>query len=327
MIHEDDSSYSVLPWSHCYGLVCELLFLITRGARLYLPENNPQKDMTTFHPSLLFTVPYMLDRVLKSLPLISNKMFWRITSPIFRRHIFGKRMRSLSIGGAACDPAMIDECEKKLGVRIFQGYGMTEASPMIALNTLRHYHPSSVGKILPNIDIQIGSDNEILVSGDNIVSSLPQDRYISRDDGRIYLRTGDCGHVDGNGFLYITGRIHDHFKLPNGLYIHPNAIEQLYHKMYRPSYVLQWAIIPHPHNPSRLMMVGLCEKDASLVKIDMNKIVSIGKESHLKSYEIPIDVVCVMAHDFLTEKYTVRRSPLHQYLIKRISSHIGGPPS
>jgi len=323
MINENDSSYSILPWSHCYGLICELLFLITRGARIYLPVSDPRQDMTRFHPTLLFTVPYMLDRVMTSLSPVSkipshHRMFWGTTAPMVRRAVFGKSLRAISIGGAACNPLFLRDCELKLGVPIYQGYGLTEASPMIALHTTSTdaSKKDSVGRILPGIDARITEDGEVVVGGPNIVGSLPEDRYVEQR----FLRTGDRGRIDEDGYLYISGRIHDHFKLSNGLYIHPGPIEQLYMSLYRPPGVSQWAIVPHPRQASRLLLVGFCS-DPLRIACDLATILRIGRE-HLKSYEVPIDVYFIAQQNspFLTEKYTVRRAMLSQYLSGSISN-------
>lgn len=305
MISGNDRSYSILPWSHCYGLICELLFLITRGASLHLPVRTPRQDMSYYNPTILFTVPYMIDRIMENIPRIDP--MWRLSYPLLKRYIFGRHLHSISIGGAPSDAPTMERFHKIFrDISVYQGYGMTEASPMIALNTrLNGSRDGSVGRLLPGID-GIMHDGELLFHGQNITLGLDPDRY-TMHDGKQYLRSGDSGYYDKDGFLYITGRVHDHFKLSNGFYIHPDKIEKMFASSWRVPNVIRWVVVLHPINPSRLLMIGIC------TAIPQNKtIVPVLKD--LRSYEIDVKYLTVQeAAPFMTEKGTPRRHLLSQY--------------
>jgi long-chain acyl-CoA synthetase len=156
---------------------------------------------------------------------------------VFRtiRARFGGRLRFAVSGAAALSPEA-GELMEAIGVTVYQGYGLTEASPVVSANFPGQSKRGSVGRPLPNVTVEIdhrhraGDDvreGEIVVRGPNVMVG-----YHSRDgenraifDEARGLRTGDLGYLDGDGFLYITGRIKDQYKLSNGKYVAPVRLE------------------------------------------------------------------------------------------------------
>ena len=146
------------------------------------------------------------------------------------REAMGGRLRTLVSGGAPLsrDLALIFH---GAGLPIYEGYGLTESSPTISVNHPRAYRIGSVGRPAPNIDVKIAEDGEILAAGPNIMQG-----YYGREEetaaalehdaeGRVWLHTGDIGHLDEDGFLYITDRKKDLLKTSGGKYIAPQPIE------------------------------------------------------------------------------------------------------
>jgi long-chain acyl-CoA synthetase len=144
-----------------------------------------------------------------------------------------------AISGAAALPKEVAEVVDGLGIQVYEGYGLTEASPIVTANVPGHRKLGSVGRPLPGVHVVIdravagvGSDGErsegeIVVYGPNVMRG-----YHGRPDesqaaftGDGGLRTGDLGYLDEDGYLFITGRIKEQYKLANGKYVSPAPLE------------------------------------------------------------------------------------------------------
>ncbi|HSY72941.1 MAG TPA: AMP-binding protein, partial [Alloacidobacterium sp.] len=113
------------------------------------------------------------------------------------------------------------------GIRILEGYGLTETSPVLAINTNSAYRIGSVGKPLPNIECRIAEDGELLVRGPNVFHGYWQkpDETAQAFDEDHWFRTGDIGRIDDDGFLYITDRKKELLKTSGGKLVAPQPIE------------------------------------------------------------------------------------------------------
>ncbi len=153
------------------------------------------------------------------------------------RERFGGRLRYACSGGAALSPEVGDFINK-LGIMVCEGYGLTETSPIVTTNRPGDLRLGSVGKPVPDVEVIIDTsvvenkdskDGEILVKGPNVMlgyHGLPEETAaVMREDGAF--RTGDLGHLDADGYLYITGRIKEQYKLENGKYVVPAPLEEL----------------------------------------------------------------------------------------------------
>jgi long-chain acyl-CoA synthetase len=143
------------------------------------------------------------------------------------REVFGGRLRFCITGGAALSDD-IYYIFNGAGVRIMQGYGLTETSPVISSNNPLFVRVGTVGKPLRNVEVRIASDGEIEVSGPNVMQGYYKKPEATRDvftaDG--WFKTGDIGQIDADGFLKITDRKKELFKTSGGKYIAPAPIEQ-----------------------------------------------------------------------------------------------------
>jgi long-chain acyl-CoA synthetase len=115
-----------------------------------------------------------------------------------------------------------------IGIRIHEGYGLTETSPVIAINTPRAHKMGTVGRPLPNVEVQIAHDLEILVRGNSIFRAYwnrPEETRNAFVDG--WFKTGDIGNLDEDGFLSVTDRKKDLLKTSGGKFIAPQPVENL----------------------------------------------------------------------------------------------------
>jgi long-chain acyl-CoA synthetase len=159
---------------------------------------------------------------------VPSSLSWKLANKL----IFSKICDALGgqvevfISGGAPLSRDIQDWYASIGVRIFEGYGLTETSPVIALNNPSAYRAGSVGPTLANLDVKIASDGEILVKGPSVFKgywNMPVETENAFDAG--FFKTGDVGHIDEQGYLYITDRKKDLIKTSGGKFIAPQPIE------------------------------------------------------------------------------------------------------
>lgn len=203
----------VLPLSHVFGLIRNLMTALYTGSDLYICRNNKDmfKDIAVFRPTVLVFVPALAEMSL----MLSKK---------FGKNMLGDSLKYIIAGAASVSPYLIKEYQSQLGVTILPGYGLTESANLVSGNPESLKKPDSVGIPFPNQDIKI-VDGELLLKGKNMMAG-----YIGEDESDIYtedgyFRTGDLARFDDEGFLYITGRIKEIIVLSNGENVSPAELE------------------------------------------------------------------------------------------------------
>ena len=144
-----------------------------------------------------------------------------------KKSVLGKNIEFVSLGGAAAQPMLV-RFFTAMGVSLFEGYGLTETSPVISICGNDAIKVGTVGKPCENVDVKISdTDSEIMVKGPSIIKSYYNNDKLNMtsftEDG--YFRTGDKGYIDDEGYLVLSGRIKEIFKTSMGKYICPSAIE------------------------------------------------------------------------------------------------------
>jgi long-chain acyl-CoA synthetase len=235
----------MLPLHHILPLMGTLIGSLYCGATMiFTPSLAPSEIMETLqqhHATMIIGVPrfYALisanirakiqdSAVARTLYALAR----RINSKAFSRRIFGKvhekfggDMRILVCGGAPLDPS-VAECLETLGFNMLEGYGMSEAAPMITFPRPSHYRVGACGQALPGCEVQI-RDGEIVARGPNVMQGYynrPDETAAILRDGWLY--TGDLGRLDDEGFLYVTGRKKEIIILPNGKNVNPVELEE-----------------------------------------------------------------------------------------------------
>jgi long-chain acyl-CoA synthetase len=138
---------------------------------------------------------------------------------------FGGALTFMVVGGAAADPELCRWWERA-GIKVIAGYGMTEASPVVAAHSLRRRTFDSVGPPLSGIDVRIADDGEILIRGDNVTSGYWRNDDATHDAfAEGWYRTGDIGSLDERGDLRLRGRKKSMIVLANGMKVHPEDVE------------------------------------------------------------------------------------------------------
>jgi long-chain acyl-CoA synthetase len=267
----EDRSLAFLPWAHAFGQVVELYGLFSMGASLAIAPSEDEivKNMREVQPTLLFSVPKLFNRLydtlqerIRSEGVLQRKLFEDgLDNARIRRRIrvaggssgvaelkakmydrlvfqrirkeFGGHIRYAVSGGAQLAPE-VAEFVDSLGITLYEGYGLTETSPIVSANWPGARKLGSVGKPLPGVRVTIdhsvgpnSRDGEIVVSGGNVMRGYhhaPEEtaKVLSADG---WLRTGDLGYVDRDGFLFVTGRLKEQYKLENGRYVVPSPLE------------------------------------------------------------------------------------------------------
>ncbi len=222
--HEDPGCVlmSVLPIHHAFCLVMDWLKGFSQGAVVCINDSfmHMVRNMSIFKPDIMLMVPLMIETIYKRLSAADPN----IPPKVLSENVFGGNLRIIFTGGAHLDPFYIGEFEK-YGVRILEGYGMSECSPVISSNVPEEYKVGSIGKPLPNVKVRF-ENGEILVQGSSVMKGyyhMPDETSETLKDG--WLHTGDKGYMDEDGFLFINGRVKNLIILSNGENVSPEEIE------------------------------------------------------------------------------------------------------
>lgn len=206
---------NILPYSHLFGVVADLLGPLYSGGTICICNNKLRvfDDFKFYRPTCLNLPPAMVEAIYKV--LVSTGSFEKAT---------GGCLKKIMCAGAKFDEAM-NGCFDRYGMHVFAAYGLTECSPCISINRDLFYKKDSVGMVLPCCKVKI-VDGEIAVSGDNVMigyCNAPEATASVLRDGWLY--TGDLGYIDNDQFLYIHGRKSNLIVFEDGRKIFPEELE------------------------------------------------------------------------------------------------------
>ncbi len=258
--YESPKILSYLPVAHMLERISSYLYLAT-GVTVYYVEdvNDFRTDLMTIRPIYFSTVPRLLEKIMTGIKVKGQEMsgltkslyYWAIHMAehfepedlpkgldLFKYKIadklvyskiragMGGNLSGMMVGGAALAPSVM-RFFNGIGFKCGQGYGLTETSPILTASTPDKIRIGSAGFPLEEVELRIAEDGEIQAKGPNIMLGyykLPEKtKEVFTDDG--WFCTGDIGHIDEDGWLFITDRKKSMFKLSTGKYVAPQPIE------------------------------------------------------------------------------------------------------
>src|SRR5437867_7464448 len=247
----------LLPLSHMFGQALGVYIpLLLGAAAAFTPEMHPSKIVQIVREnriSVIVAVPRMLENLKNEierrfqLPPPSRRILARLWQNRQIHSTFGWKFWAFVAGGAPVD-SELEEFWGKLGFVVIQGYGLTEASPVVTVNHPFDTKRGSLGKALPGLDVTIAPDGEILVRGESITTS----------DDSGWLHTGDLGAMDQEGRLYYRGRKKDTIVTPEGLNVHPEDVEHVLNQFPE---VRESAVVSVRHNANEQIHAAVILKD------------------------------------------------------------------
>ena len=244
----DHSVISILPLSHMLEQTAGLFLPLSGGASIYYPASRQSTAIFRAlreHPAtMLLLVPQALqlfmDAIDREVARQGSERQWRLLSraaaglPMWVRRVLfrrvhrrlGGRLRFIVTGGARLEPDLAERWER-LGFPVVQGYGATEASPVIASSPVADRKHPAVGRPLAGVEVRLAPDSEIMVRGPNVARGYwhnPEATAAAFRDG--WYHTGDLGSLDARSALHLHGRKKDMIALPNGQNVYPEDVER-----------------------------------------------------------------------------------------------------
>ncbi|MDA0127302.1 long-chain fatty acid--CoA ligase [Vibrio sp. MarTm2] len=261
---EDDVSLCFLPLSHVFERAWTFYVLYKGATNCYLQDTMQVRDaLSEVRPTVMSAVPRFYEKIFSAIhekvakaPFIRKVMFtWAVNmgakmavchqegrkpSLVLKkaykladklvlsklRALLGGRINFMPCGGAKLDET-IGRFFHAIGINVKLGYGMTETTATISCWDDQCFNPDSIGMAMPGAQVKIGENNEILVRGPMVMRGyykMPEETAKTFDE-HGFLKTGDAGHIDVNGNLFITDRIKELMKTSNGKYIAPQMVE------------------------------------------------------------------------------------------------------
>lgn len=261
----DDTLLSFLPMSHVLERMASHFFQVYVGSHIYYAESieKVSENLLEARPTLMVSVPRLYEQILKKIrntvkksPKLRQKIFHVTTnaaikktyndlegkdSPFFTKFLaniadkkifssirekVGGRLRFFISGGAPLSIKAI-EFFFAAGLKIYEGYGLTETSPVISANNPGNVKFGSVGKPLSTVSVKLSDDGEILVKGDLVMKGYYKNEEETKEafDEEGWFKTGDIGNFDEKGFLTITDRKKNLIVMSNGKNVAPSPIE------------------------------------------------------------------------------------------------------
>lgn len=248
----NDKFLSILPMNHLFELTVGFMSFLGKGTSIYYSQSLKPKDLfniiqekqITFMivvPAFLKLLKASIETEVNQLPPVKKWLFnflyqiakfvpfYCVRKLMFKgiHKKFGGKFKGCISGGAPLD-ITIGEFFETIGIRVFEGYGLSEASPVVSVNTEKHYRLGSVGRPLPGVEAKIDKKTgELLIKGDNVMKGYFNKPELTAEvvgeDG--WLHTGDIARIDRDGFIFITGRIKSMIVLNGGKKVFPEEIE------------------------------------------------------------------------------------------------------
>lgn len=245
LVDETDRILAILPYHHIFPLNINLLMTMYFGTLVVILDEMSsealKRALKDYKITVIIGVPRVWEMLHKAImgqinkSWIIKKLFklcQKINSRAFSRLVFkkvndelGGSLRVMASGGAKLDPEIARDY-LTLGLPLMEGYGLTETSPIISFNNPHRIKPGTVGELIPDIEVKIAEDGEVLVKGANVMKGYYNNPKATAEviDADGWFHTGDLGKLENN-YLTIIGRKKEMIVLSNGKNINPSDIE------------------------------------------------------------------------------------------------------
>ena len=323
-----------LPLAHAYGCAFDFLACLAAGGHTYLIGRTPSpkilmKAFAEVKPTVILSVPLILEKIYKKMiqPQISKKpVSWVLKMPLLDKVVlnkiretlmeaFGGEFSQIIIGGAPLN-AEVEAFLRRIKFPVTVGYGMTETAPLISFTPWTEFRPQSCGQVLKGLmEARIAHPDadgvgEIQVCGEHVMTGYYKNEQATAEsfteDG--WLRTGDLGVIDEDGFIYIKGRCKTMLLGPSGQNIYPEEIEAKINNM---PYVLESLVLQKDTRLVALVCPDFEAVDAD--KLSQEQLEVVMEENRklvnaeLAAYE-QINELRIYTHEFeKTPKKSIKR--------------------
>lgn len=260
---------SFLPLAHCYGCAFDLIAPTVAGAHITFITRTPTPKVLLgafqeIKPRVVLSVPLIIEKIYRNtvkpklesksvkimlgLPGVREMVLRKIRDKVVRA--FGGAFQEVVIGGAAFNYEA-EQFFRKIGFPLSNGYGMTECGPLISFSLSADNPPlGSVGRVIPYLECMIDVTDpahavgEVLVRGENVMKGYYKDPAATAAaiDADGWLHTGDLGHIDADGYLFLTGRSKNMILSGTGQNIYPEEIEARLNNL---PYVMESLVLDH----------------------------------------------------------------------------------
>ncbi len=251
-IFATDLFFSFLPLSHMLERTGCYYTALSVGASIYFASSNEKitTEVALVKPTIMLAVPRIFEKMHRKIfdtidsgPKWKKRLFFAalhsrqhsspLKSWLYEMLVFkkikaklGGRLRLVISGGASLD-RKIARFFQTIGLAIFEGYGLTETSPVVSVNSLNKTKIGTVGLLLPGVEVTIDKDKQILIRGRNVMKGYYNNEAVTKEsiDSEGWFYSGDMGFLDGEGYLTVVGRIKELIVLTNGKKVNPVPLE------------------------------------------------------------------------------------------------------
>ena len=256
-VPKGSNTVSILPMAHMYGMSFEFLFEFCHGCHIFFLTRVPSpaiiaQAFTDIKPAIIIAVPLVVEKIIRkkvfpkiqthkmrllmNMPVISKKLKQRICEEVFEA--FGGNLYEVVVGGAPFNQE-VESFLKSIDFPVTVGYGATECAPIITYTDYSEFVPTSCGKAVIHMDVKIDSPDpenipgELLARGTNVMLGYYKNEEATRQalDSEGWYHSGDLALMDGDGYVYIKGRIKNMLLGANGQNVYPEEIEDKLNSM------------------------------------------------------------------------------------------------
>ena len=296
--HRNKKILSYFPLAHAFGLGLEIVVPITSGCRIFLYRGELRAE------SLLRAIRCVRPYLAVMVPTMIEKLADAGTLKLLLFKLLG--IDYIVVGGSGLR-SKVGKKMKKYRIPIAPGYGMTETVALICLTITSSYKAGTSGKVCDALTLRIADSGEILVKGENVMLGYYKDpeATAAKIDSDGWLHTGDKGHLDEDGYLYVEGRLEqDIIVLPNGENIRPDNIESLINALPE---VSESIVLARDGKLVAIVVPQITNQQSPMTNTDLRRMILRNVNPSLPLFSQLYDVEITETPLHKTEKQTIKR--------------------